>query len=179
MDVAEVVLLSPFIPGLSLSLLILLFILYELLLRVIPSNHMYHKSVWTLISTHLSLSYVFIIPQVSFNVNRLFHIFALSFPRGGEPYFRLPLSLYLGYLPGDLLDLSYRPFRSGGILYQADFLVVLRVAFFTSGVASIPSTLLYSAMTSSSVPLLTIFRLPAPSADQSSNFWVLSRRITL
>lgn len=172
MDVAEVVLLSPFIPGLSLSLLILLFILYELLLRVIPSNHMYHKSVWTLISTHLSLSYVFIIPQMSFNVNRLFHIFALSFPRGGEPYFRLPLSLYLGYLPGDLLDLSYRPFRSGGILYQADFLVVLRVA-------SIPSTLLYSAMTSSSVPLLTIFRLPAPSADQSSNFWVLSRRITL
>lgn len=147
-------------------------------MRVIPSNHMDHKSVWTLISTHLSLSYVYIIPQVSFNVNRLFHISHFLFPEEGS-HISGSHSLYLGYLPGDLLDLSYRPFRSGGILYQADFLEVLRVAFLTSGVASIPSTLLYSAMTSSSVPLLTIFRLPAPSADQSSNFWVLSRRITL
>lgn len=28
---------------------------------------------------------------MAFNVNRLFNILCYSFPRGGEPYFRLPL----------------------------------------------------------------------------------------
>lgn len=105
MDVAEVVLSSSFLPGLFLSFLPILFIISELLLGLYLKENIGHKSIWTSLSAHLSLSYISIIPQESFNVNRLFHICAILFSEEGS-HISDSLNLLLIHLPGDLLDHS-------------------------------------------------------------------------